>query len=75
MREAFSKCISLFHLPDVAKWNFSKLDDINSLFYGCFSLSLILKTFNININNKIKKENIFLDCINIPKIPIKFNEN
>ena len=38
MSEMFRECSSLISLPDISKWDISKLNDITKIFYECKSL-------------------------------------
>ena len=77
MREVFSKCLSLYYLPDISKWNFNNVNNMGHIFYGSLSISIIPDILNWNINKpdglglnaKTNIDDIFVDCINIIKIP------
>ena len=64
----FSYCISLTNLPDISKWNTSKITNMNFLFFNCISLSSIpnISKWNISKNNYLKR--MSYGCINSVKI-------
>ena len=50
----FCDCSKLLSLPDIPKWNISKVNDISFLFYNCTSLEVLpdISTWNtINVTN------------------------
>ena len=46
-------------MPDITKWNISKLENINYMFYECKSLSNFSDISKWNIDKVKNKENIF----------------
>ena len=64
MNNMFEGCSSLITLPDISKWNTSKVYSISYMFKNCISLSYfpdISKWKNFDI---IKKDGILMDSIN-----------
>ena len=57
----FYDCKSLVSLPDISKWNVSKVTNMKALFYGCESLQCFpdISNWNIINNTNINKENMF----------------
>ena len=55
MNGIFSGCSSLYKIPDISKWNTSKVTDMSNMFFECFSL--------LSINN-----NIFLIGIQVKSL-------
>ena len=56
----FYRCSSLSYLPDLSKWNTSKVKDMIDLLYGCFSLSYLP---DISFGNYFRSD-IISNCIN-----------
>ena len=46
----FEGCSSLFYLPDLSKWNISKIVNINSIFKECSSLESLPDISKWNAN-------------------------
>ena len=38
MSDIFNGCVSLESLPDLSKWDTSKVKNMSNMFYGCKSL-------------------------------------
>ena len=58
----FYNCSSLISLPDIPKWNTSKVKDMHGLFYNCFSLISIPDISKWNTNNVIDMSELFYNC-------------
>ena len=69
MMGMFANCYSLSSLPDISKWNTSKVWNMNGIFYQCTSLSYLPNIENWNIKKVIKNVAKFTESINIIKIP------
>ena len=56
----FRECKSLIFLPDITKWNFSNVFNVDNIIKNCISLSFLYHDFKaFNDNN--------FNCINIKK--------
>ena len=76
MTAAFCKCSSLSILPDISKWDISKLKNFGRFFTGCSSLS---KIPDISKWRSYFKEYrfyyIFDGCISLTYFPDIFKKN
>jgi len=45
MNYLFKNCYSLTSLPDISKWDISKVKEMEDIFKGCFELLVIPKKF------------------------------
>ena len=77
MQCMFARCSSLKSLPDISKWNTSKITNISHIFYGCSSLISIPDISKWNISNVILMSNIFDECESVATLPdiSKWNTN
>ncbi len=53
MSNVFSECNSLISIPDISKWNVSKVNNISKMFYGCNSLITLPDISKWNISHEI----------------------
>ena len=53
MEHIFSNCLSLKNIPDISRWNTSKLTQMNNMFFNCKSLNSIPNISNWNMS-KVK---------------------
>ena len=51
MSDMFSECSSLSSLPDISKWDTSKVINMSNIFSGCISLSSLPDISKWNTNN------------------------
>ena len=51
LTEMFSNCLSLSSLPEISKWDTSKVVDMSGMFYNCISLTNLTGISNWNIDN------------------------
>lgn len=51
LTEMFSNCLSLSSLPEISKWDTSKVVDMSGMFYNCISLTNLNGISNWNIDN------------------------
>ena len=71
MSSMFAWCISLSYLPDISKWDISKVTDLSYMFQRCFSLSSI-SYFSYLDNDDYENE---IDCKYINKYSINSINN
>ena len=69
MNGLFSGCSSLKELPDISKWNLSKVKDISRLFSGCSSLKELPDISKWNTENIKNLNSIFENCSSLTFIP------
>ena len=55
----FQYCSSLESLPDISKWNISKVTNMNCLFKGCSSLKILPDVSSWNLENVVEKKEMF----------------
>ena len=60
---------ALISLPDISKWDTSKVTNMNRLFCSCFLLSSIPDITNWNIANGANLEKMFQSCDSLKSIP------
>ena len=58
----FNKCSSLLSLPDISKWNISKLRNISVMFYECNSLISFPDVSIWNNHSRLTVFNMFYKC-------------
>jgi len=52
MNHLFEGCLSLISIPNISKWNISKVTDKSNIFDKCFNALVIPSFFNeINFHN------------------------
>ena len=69
----FYNCTSLSYLPDISKWNISKIKSMKCFFSGCSSLVYLpdISKWNLSEYDYINKLNIkYIDCISISYLPL-----
>ena len=64
MNSMFSECSSLIILPDITKWDTSKVINISNLFSFCSSLVYFPNIDEWKTAKCIYMRDVFLDCIN-----------
>ena len=57
----FIECYSLISLPDISKWQTSKLGEVNQIIGGCYSL---ISLPNLTKWEKTKIKDICHNCLN-----------
>ena len=62
MEGMFNKCSSLISLPDISKWNISKLRNISFMFYECNSLISFPDVSIWNNHSRLTVFNMFYKC-------------
>ena len=67
----------LSSLPDISKWNTSKVVKMNSMFFSCSSLLSLPDISKWNINNVTNMRNMFYRCSSLSSLPdiSKWNTN
>ena len=71
MRDMFSDC-ELLSLPDISKWDNSKVTHLYSMFEGCKSLTSLHDTSKWNISNVTNMSDKFNGYKKLKNIPKKF---
>ena len=69
MSGIFYGCRSLELLPDISKWNTSKVEDMSYMFYGCKSLKSLPDISNWNTSSVKNLKFMFYGCISSLKLP------
>ena len=69
MRNLFSFCYSLKSLPDISKWNTSKVNNISHLFSNCKSLKSLPDISKWDTSNVKDMRKMFYNCISIITLP------
>ena len=69
MTHIFAGCNSLVSLPDISKWNTSKVEDMSYMFYGCKSLKSLPDISNWNTSSVKNLKFMFYGCIPSLKLP------
>ena len=70
MKEMFNNCSSLLSLPDISKWNTSKVTDMSKMFNNCSSISSLPDILKWNTDNVINSVNhIFDNCLLLLYLP------
>ena len=64
----FYECNSLLSLPDISKWDISKVIDISYMFYNCYSLESFPDLYKWDTKN-IRMIDVFKGCDQIKEIP------
>ena len=65
----FSNCIYLTFLPDISKWNTSKVIDMNYMFSECSTLKSLPDISKWDIGNVEYMDNMFNKCSSLSSIP------
>ena len=65
----FQRCINLYRLDDIHKFNTKNVKDMSGIFSNCNHLMVIPKIGNWNINNVRKIVGLFNECHGLEKIP------
>jgi len=67
-------CSSLLNIPDISKWNISKITNMSFMFYECSSLSSLPDISKWDISNNIDMISMFEGCNKSLIIPSKFKK-
>ena len=62
-------CKSLKSLPDISKWNISKVKNMNKMFYECISLNSIPDISEWNTSNVKDMSQMFYKCKSLISLP------
>ena len=76
MSSMFQNCSSLTSLPDISKWNITKVTDISYLFNKCSKLKKLPDISKWNTENVINMSYLFNECpllTNLKNIISKWN--
>ena len=65
----FQRCINLYRLDDIHKFNTKNVKDMSGIFSNCNHLMVIPKIGNWNVNNVRKIVGLFNECHGLEKIP------
>ena len=65
----FRGCKSLISLPDISKWNLSRVNSMSHMFSGCNSLISLPDLSKWNISNVEDMSNMFYGCNSIKSLP------
>ena len=73
----FAECSSLCDLPDISKFNTSKIIDMSYMFCYCSSLSVLPNISKWNFGNVKNVSWMFFECSSLSSLPdySKFNNN
>ena len=61
MRGLFYNCSNLLNLPDISKWDITKVTELKGMLYNCSSLHSLPDLSNWNYNHKINIDLIYED--------------
>ena len=75
MSDMFNECQLLFSLPDISKWNTSKIYNMSSIFRNCNSLSSLPDISKWNTSNVIDMGAMFAICNSLSSLPDISNWN
>ena len=64
----FHGCSSLIKLPDISKWDTSKIINISCIFYNCNSLSDLPDISKWNTTNITDISCLFSDCFSLKSL-------
>ena len=62
MSHMFHNCTNLSTLPNISKWNTSKVNNMSHIFYNCWSLSSLPDISIWNISNVKNMSCMFWNC-------------
>ena len=65
----FSGCVSLFSLPDISKWDLTKVKNIRGMFFYCPSLTYIDDISKWNTSNIQDLCGVFDNCSSLKSLP------
>ena len=65
----FSKNYSLLSIPDLSKWNISKVNDLSFMFFRCDSLLSLPDISKWNISNVKNMSSMFYNCCSLTSFP------
>ena len=65
----FNACKSLSSIPDLSKWNTSKINNMSNMFSGCKSISSLPDISKWNTLNVNDMSYIFGDCYSLTSLP------
>ena len=69
INEIFANCSSLISLPDISKWDTSKVIDMNKIFYNCRNLSSLSDISEWDTNNATNMDGMFFNCSSLISLP------
>ena len=69
MNYLFEGCYSLKSLPDISRWNTSKVRKMKNMFNGCSSLNSIPDISKWKINYEIDIDGLFYGCNSLSTFP------
>ena len=75
MSDIFNECQLLFSLPDISKWNTSKIYNMSSIFRNCNSFSSLPDISKWDISNVINMGSMFAICGSLSSLPDISNWN
>jgi len=65
----FDSCESLSLLPDISKWNTSKVTSTSNMFFHCKSLTYLPDISKWDMGNIKDFKYMFFNCISLSKTP------
>ncbi len=74
MSALFSDCRLLSCLPDISKWDTSKVTSLTLIFNGCSSLISLPDKSKWNLSNVTYACSMFNECISLSYLPENWNK-
>ena len=75
----FNKCNNLLYIPDISKWDTSKIIDMSYLFYECSKIEYLPDISDWNVEKVINMTGMFSGCQSLLALPDitkwKLNDN
>ena len=68
MEGLFCECQNLKTLPDISKWNTSKVENTTGIFYKCSSLNILPDIWKWDTKNVVYMKYIFFGCSSLKEI-------
>ena len=69
MKNMFSKCNSLFQIPDFSNWNTNKVNNMSCMFSGCEALTSLPDISKFDTTNVTDMSYMFNDCYLLRSLP------
>ena len=69
MSEMFADCYALRHLPDLSKWDTSKVTNMNKMFYGCLLLEDLPDISRWDTSKVTDMNMMFFRCSSLKYLP------
>ena len=69
MSYMFSKCSSLYSLPDMSKWDTSNVTNMSCMFFECKSLTSLPDISKWNTHNVTNMNHMFCECNSLSSLP------